>query len=215
MGMAMLNSHLWREPGLPRKGLRYWIGTMALTSAFALSGCGDSSGSGDAARREGPVQSSGDAGGLDYAANAARWAAEEFQPSTLDEAAQLAELAWFTEAAKPFRGMRINVVSETLTTHEYEATVLAKAFEEITGIQVTHDLIQEGDVIEKLQTQMQSGQNVYDAYVNDSDLIGTHSRYGYVVPLSDFMAGDGADVTSPTLDLDDFIGLSFTTGPDG
>jgi glycerol transport system substrate-binding protein len=29
------------------------------------------------------------------------------------------------------------------------------------------------------------------------------------------MAGDGADVTSPTLDLDDFIGLSFTTGPDG
>jgi len=62
---------------------------------------------------------------------------------------------------------------------------------------------------------MQSGQNVYDAYVNDSDLIGTHARYGYVVPLSDFMAGDGASVTSPTLDLDDFIGISFTTGPDG
>jgi glycerol transport system substrate-binding protein len=150
-----------------------------------------------------------------YAANAARWVAQEFQPSTLDQEAQLAELAWFTDAAAPFRGMRISVVSETLTTHEYEATVLARAFEEITGIEVTHDLIQEGDVIEKLQTQMQSGQNVYDAYVNDSDLIGTHSRYGYVVPLSDFMAGDGADVTLPTLDLDDFIGLSFTTGPDG
>ena len=29
------------------------------------------------------------------------------------------------------------------------------------------------------------------------------------------MAGEGADVTSPTLDLDDFIGLDFTTGPDG
>ena len=29
------------------------------------------------------------------------------------------------------------------------------------------------------------------------------------------MAGEGSDVTSPTLDLDDFIGLSFTTGPDG
>ena len=38
-------------------------------------------------------------------------------------------------------------------------------------------------MIEKLQTQMQSGENVYDAYVNDSDLIGTHARYGYVVPL--------------------------------
>ena len=33
-------------------------------------------------------------------------------------------------------------------------------------------------MIEKLQTQMQSGQNIYDAYINDSDLIGTHFRYG-------------------------------------
>ena len=156
-----------------------------------------------------------DATDVDYAANAARWADEEFQPSTLTHAEQVAELAWFTEAAAPFRGMNISVVSETLTTHQYESEVLTRAFEDITGIRVTHDLIQEGDVIEKLQTQMLSGQNVYDAYVNDSDLIGTHSRYGYVVPLSDFMAGEGAAVTSPTLDIDDFIGKSFTTGPDG
>jgi ABC-type glycerol-3-phosphate transport system substrate-binding protein len=32
-------------------------------------------------------------------------------------------------------------------------------------------------VVEKLQTQMQTGENIYDAYVNDSDLIGTHWRY--------------------------------------
>lgn len=152
---------------------------------------------------------------IEYAPNAARWISEEFQPSTLSPAEQTTELAWFTQAAQPMRGLSINVVSEALTTHEYESTVLAQAFYEITGIRVTHDLIQEGDVIEKLQTQMQSGENVYDAYVNDSDLIGTHARYGYVVPLSDFIAGEGADVTSPTLDLDDFIGLSFTTGPDG
>ncbi len=151
----------------------------------------------------------------DYSANASRWIADEFQPSTLSREAQLAEMAWFTEAAAPFRGLEISVVSETLTTHAYESETLAQAFYEVTGIKVTHDLIQEGDVIEKLQTQMQSGENVYDGYVNDSDLIGTHSRYGYVVPLSDFMAGEGADVTSPTLDLDDFIGLSFTTGQDG
>ena len=111
--------------------------------------------------------------------------------------------------------MTINVVSETLTTHEYESEVLTEAFFEITGIKVNHDLIQEGDVIEKLQTQMQTGQNVYDAYVNDSDLIGTHSRYGYVVALSDFMENEGAAFTLPTLDLEDFIGISFTTGPDG
>jgi glycerol transport system substrate-binding protein len=146
--------------------------------------------------------------------DAERWLSE-FQPSTLTEQQQMNELNWFIEAARPFAGMEIKVVSETITTHEYEAQTLARAFSEITGIEVTHDLIGEGDVIEKLQTQMQSGENIYDAYVNDSDLIGTHFRYQQVRNLTDWMAGEGSDVTSPTLDLDDFIGLSFTTGPDG
>ena len=146
--------------------------------------------------------------------DAQRWLGE-FQPSTLSQEQQMAELNWFIEAARPFAGMEIKVVSETITTHEYEARTLARAFTEITGIQVTHDLIGEGDVVEKLQTQMQSGENIYDAYVNDSDLIGTHFRYQQVRNLTDWMAGEGSSVTSPTLDLDDFIGTSFTTGPDG
>jgi glycerol transport system substrate-binding protein len=146
---------------------------------------------------------------------AEKWIDQEFQPSTLTRDQQVAELKWFREAAKPYRGQTINVVSETIDTHVYESKTLAKAFEEITGITVKHDLIQEGDVIEKLQTQMQSGRSIYDMYVNDSDLIGTHMRYGFAVPLSDFMSGEGKDVTSPTLDVDDFIGKSFGTGPDG
>ena len=146
---------------------------------------------------------------------AKRWVENEFQPSTLSKEEQFKEMEWFVKAAAPFKGMEIKVVSETIPTHEYESKTLAKAFEEITGIKVTHDLIQEGDVIEKLQTQMQSGTNVFDAYINDSDLIGTHFRYGHAIPLSDFMVGEGKDVTLPTLDVEDFIGKSFTTGPDG
>ncbi len=146
---------------------------------------------------------------------AKKWVKNEFQPSTLSEKEQLKEMKWFIKAAAPFKGMKIKVVSETIPTHEYESKVLTKAFKEITGIEVTHDLIQEGDVIEKLQIQMQSGKNVFDAYINDSDLIGTHSRYGHVVNLTDWMAGKGKDVTLPTLDVDDFMGKSFTTGPDG
>jgi glycerol transport system substrate-binding protein len=155
--------------------------------------------------------------GADLAAREAaiqKWV-DQFQPSTLTREQQVEELRWLMEAAKPFAGMEITVVSETITTHEYEAKTLAQAFSEITGIKLTHDLIQEGDVIEKLQTQMQSGRNVYDMYVNDTDLIGTHYRYGLVVPLSDFMAGEGKDVTMPGLDLEDFMGLAFGTAPDG
>lgn len=135
--------------------------------------------------------------------------------SVLNRTDQEAEMKWFVDAAKPFNGMELKVVSEIMSTHDYEANVLAPAFEAITGIKVTHDRIGEGSVVEKLQTQMQSGENIYDAYVNDSDLIGTHWRYNEARNLTDWMAGEGAEVTLPTLDLKDFIGTSFTTGPDG
>ncbi|WP_422074757.1 ABC transporter substrate-binding protein [Tranquillimonas rosea] len=146
--------------------------------------------------------------------------AREFLDNEIGEMSSLTreemeeEMQWFVDAAQEFQGMDINVVSETIATHEYESQVLAPAFSAITGINLTHDLIGEGDVVERLQTQMQSGENVYDAYVNDSDLIGTHWRYQQARNLTEWMDEEGADVTSPTLDLDDFIGLEFTTGPD-
>ncbi|HSX94330.1 MAG TPA: ABC transporter substrate-binding protein [Hydrogenophaga sp.] len=151
-------------------------------------------------------------------AAAKRWIDSEFQPSTLSKAQQTAELKWFIDAAAKLKakGVReISVVSETITTHEYESKTLAKAFSEITGINVKHDLIQEGDVVEKLQTSMQSGKSIYDGWISDSDLIGTHYRYGQILNLTDYMAGAGKDFTNPGLDIKDFIGTKFTTGPDG
>jgi glycerol transport system substrate-binding protein len=148
-------------------------------------------------------------------AAAERWVDNEFQPSVLSRAEQLAEMEWFIKAAEPFRGMEVNVLSETIPTHEYEANVLTKAFQEITGIRVNHQLLGEGEVVQAVQTQMQTQRNLYDAYINDSDLIGTHSRLQLAVNLTDYMAGEGKDVTNPGLDIDDFMGISFTTGPDG
>ena len=151
-------------------------------------------------------------------AAARRWIDQEFQPSTLSKEQQLAELKWFINAAAQLKAQGVNeisVVSETITTHEYESKTLARAFGEITGIKVKHDLIQEGDVVEKLQTSMQSGRSIYDGWITDSDLIGTHYRYGAVLPLSDFMTGAGKAYTNPGLDLKDFIGSKFTTAPDG
>ncbi len=146
---------------------------------------------------------------------ARKWIDNEFQPSSLSKDEQMKEMQWFIDAAKPMAGMEINVLSETIPTHEYESKTLTKAFEEITGIKVNHQLLGEGEVVQAVQTQMQTKRNLYDAYINDSDLIGTHSRLQLAVNLSDWMAGDGKDVTDPMLDLDDFVGASFTTGPDG
>ena len=155
--------------------------------------------------------------GPSYADEAAaqKWIDAEFQPSSLSKEDQLKEMQWFIKAAEPFKGMEINALSEGIPTHTYESTVLTKAFEEITGIKVNHQILGEGEVVQAVQTQMQTNRNLYDIYVNDSDLIGTHSRLQQSVNLTDFMAGDGKDVTNPGLDLADFIGTQFTTGPDG
>jgi glycerol transport system substrate-binding protein len=137
-------------------------------------------------------------------AAAKKWIDAEFQPSTLSKDQQTAEMKWFIDAAKKLqaKGVKeISVVSETITTHEYESKTLAKAFEEITGIKVKHDLIQEGDVVEKLQTSMQSGKSIYDGWISDSDLIGTHYRYGKIMNLTDYMAGKGKEWTNPGQDL--------------
>ena len=155
--------------------------------------------------------------GPSYADEAAaqKWIDNEFQPSSLSKEDQLKEMQWFIKAAEPFKGMEINALSEGIPTHTYESTVLTKAFEEITGIKVNHQILGEGEVVQAVQTQMQTNRNLYDIYVNDSDLIGTHSRLQQSVNLTDFMAGEGKDVTNPGLDLADFIGTQFTTGPDG
>jgi glycerol transport system substrate-binding protein len=148
---------------------------------------------------------------------AEKWVDSEFTPSTLTKAQQMAEMQWYIDAAAKLKAKgvtEVHVVSETIDTHVYESKTLAKAFEEITGIKVKHDIIQEGDLVEKLQTSLQSGKSVYDGWINDSDCVGTHMRYGQTVVLSDYMAGEGKDYTSPTLDLNDFIGISFTTSPD-
>ena len=148
---------------------------------------------------------------------AKKWVDAEFTPSSISKDEQMAEMEWFIQASKPFAGMQINTVSEILKVHDYESKTLTKAFAEITGIKVNHDLMDEGLLVDKIEVEMQSGRPIYDFWMNDSDFIGTHPRYQDIVggSLTDFMAKDGKDVTNPHLDLQDFMGLSFGTFTDG
>jgi len=139
----------------------------------------------------------------------------EFQPSAMSADEMTKELKWFAETAKPFRGKAIKSVAEDIKTHFYERDVLSKAFEEITGIKVEHEIIGEGDVVRKVTEQMMTGRLIYDAYVNDADLVGTHLRLNKIVALNDYMKGEGKDYTDPFYDLDDFLNLEFGQDYDG
>lgn len=102
---------------------------------------------------------------------------EQFTRSTLSVSQQKEELAWFITAAASLKGISISVLSEELATHSYESEVLAPASSRLTGVQVTHDLKPEGDIIRQVNLQrIMAVKGQYDAFVNNSDMIGTHSR---------------------------------------
>lgn len=143
-----------------------------------------------------------------------KWA-EAFQPSALSLDEARAELQWFREASASFRGKKIKTIAEDIKTHFWERDVLAKAFFEITGIRVEHEIIGEGAVVESLLDHMQTGRGHYDAYVNDADMVGTHLRVNGVVNLTDYMQGEGKAFTNPQLALDDFLNLEFGQDYDG
>ena len=140
---------------------------------------------------------------------------KEFQPSALSPEEQAKELEWFAEAGKPYKGMTITSCSETIAPHVFETEVLSKAFEEITGIKVKHDLIGEGDVVDRIARQVQTRRKLYDIFINDADLIGWHLRSDAILNLTEYMAGEGKKVTNPYLDLDDFLNLEFGQDYDG
>jgi glycerol transport system substrate-binding protein len=143
-----------------------------------------------------------------------KWA-NTFSHSTLTLQERIDELRWFVKASEPFRGKTIRSVAEDIETHYWERDVLTVAFEELTGIHVEHEIIGEGSVVERLVDQERTGRRIYDIYVNDADLVGTHLRTGGVVNLTEYMTGEGATYTNPYLDLDDFLNLEFGQDFDG
>ncbi|MCF8105484.1 MAG: ABC transporter substrate-binding protein [Desulfohalobiaceae bacterium] len=140
---------------------------------------------------------------------------EVFQPSVLSQEEQRKELEWFAKAAEPYKGLEVKSVAEGINTHKWEAKVLAKAFYDITGIKVTHDIIGEGEVVDRVQRQIQTNRRLYDIYVNDADLIGTHLRLDSALNLGAYMEGEGREVTNPMLDMEDFLNLEFGQDYDG
>ncbi|HOS96499.1 MAG TPA: carbohydrate ABC transporter substrate-binding protein, partial [Deltaproteobacteria bacterium] len=138
-----------------------------------------------------------------------------FEPSVLSHKERVRELSWFQEASRPLKGVLVRSVAENIETHYWESRVLAKAFEDITGIVVIHEIIPEGYLVPRITEQIEQGKLLHDIYVNDADLIGYHLRTRAVVDLTEYMNGEGRAFTNPYLDLKDFLNLEFGQDYDG
>jgi len=134
---------------------------------------------------------------------------EVFQPSVFSREERLNELNWYRSVSEKLRGIKIRSCAENIETHYWESRVLAKAFKEITGISVNHEIIGEGDVVDRIMEQIEKNKYNYDVYVNDADMVGTHLRTKGIVNLTEFMKKEGSRYTNPYLDLNDFLNLEF------
>jgi glycerol transport system substrate-binding protein len=152
--------------------------------------------------------------GRQYDPVVTRWAGI-FDPSVLSFDERCAELAWFRETGAAFAGMSLTSVAEDIEGSFWESQFLSRAFAEITGIRVRHEVIGEGDVVDRLVEQIEQGKHLYDIYVSDADLNGWHLRTRGIVVLSDYMAGEGKTYTNPQLDLGDFLNLECAQDYDG
>lgn len=149
-----------------------------------------------------------------YSESVEKWAFI-FEPSVLSHTERLRELEWFEYVSSDLSGIKIRSTAENIETHYWESQFLAPAFEELTGISVSHDIQGEGDVVLHIMDQVENNNYSYDIYVNDADLVGTHLRMNSVVNLSEYMNREGWQFTNPYLDLDDFLNLKMGQDYDG
>ncbi len=161
----------------------------------------------------------GASGAQDDSAAVVDAVAGQFVRSALSAAELRTELRWFRQTARPLAarlgGAEIRSCSEPLPVHEYERDVLAPLFHKLTGIKVRHDLLHEGEVVNRFSKQISTGRRIYHDFILDADNLGLVTRSGKVVCLSDFMAGEGKAFTSPRLDLEDFLNLKAVQDYDG
>ncbi|MEH6447335.1 MAG: ABC transporter substrate-binding protein [Oleispira sp.] len=141
--------------------------------------------------------------------------AKQFKHSTLTQSEVITELEWFRDRSVKFKGKMIRSAAEGIKTHQWERDVLAKAFYEITGVRVEHSIKGEGTIVDSLMQQLTTGQSIYDIYVSDADLIGTHMRIDGTVNLTRYMKQEGRKFTNPKLDLSDFMNLEFSQDEQG
>lgn len=143
-----------------------------------------------------------------------KWA-RIFDPSVLTYEERVEELQWFKDAARELGNVQIISTAENIETHYWESRVLAVAFKEITGIDVSHVIIPEGELVPKLTNQLENKIWFADIYVNDADMIGYHLRTQNIVNLTHYMKKEGQSYTNPYLDLQDFLNLEFGQNYDG
>ncbi|MGP1396325.1 MAG: ABC transporter substrate-binding protein [Inquilinaceae bacterium] len=111
-------------------------------------------------------------------------------------------MAWFAEAARPFRGQTVRLATESTPPSNAINSALKPYFEEATGINVEIEVLPLEQVLQKLTLDVASGLGTYDLYYLDQSWMASFA--GDVIDPREKYAST-PDLAMPGYNFDDFL----------
>ncbi len=128
--------------------------------------------------------------------------------------AALADDAFWRSAGEPYKGVTIHGVSESTPPSNYVKDVLAKEFEELTGIEVQFETTAWDNMYTKAIQDMEAGTGIYDFVYIEQDIIYTYLSRDFLVNVSD-MLGQKPELAYSGFNFDDFTTfIDYFKAPD-
>ncbi len=115
----------------------------------------------------------------------------------------LADDAFWKKAAEPYQGMTLRGVTEATPPSNYISDVIAKEFEELTGIRVEIETTSWDQMYTKAIQDMEAGTGIYDMVYIEQDIIYAYLSRDFLVNTTQKLA-DNAALKAPNYDEANF-----------
>tara|TARA_B100001287_G_scaffold74466_1_gene61842 strand:- start:1600 stop:3021 length:1422 start_codon:yes stop_codon:yes gene_type:complete len=110
---------------------------------------------------------------------------------------------WWKKAGAPYAGTVIQGVAENTPPGQFAGEVLAKEFEELTGIKVQLENTSWDQMYDKAIKDMEANSGIYDFVYIEQDIVYSYLDRDFLVNITQSLK-DQPDLVAPMVNMDDF-----------
>ena len=110
---------------------------------------------------------------------------------------------WWKNAGAPYAGTTLQGVAENTPPGQFAGEVLAKEFEELTGIKVQLENTSWDQMYDKAIKDMEANSGIYDFVYIEQDIVYDYLNRDFLVNITEGLANN-PDLQAPGVSLDDF-----------
>ena len=115
---------------------------------------------------------------------------------------------WFAQAAEPYQGTTISLVTESTPSSLYYQNEITPRFEEVTGINVDFSAVAFGEMYNREVSSATSNDPSLDIGYIEQDASNAYANNDWIVNIDEFRRNH-PEITMPGFDLDDFTGFQW------